>query len=87
MDLTNKNVCVTGRLQYGTRDIVHRVLTEHGANIHTTVTNRTDILICGKNVGSKYAKAIRLGIETWTENKLMEVFGQEINILILDIEI
>lgn len=87
MNLDNKRVCVTGRLQYGTRDIVHQVLREHGAHIDTSVTRYTNILICGDSPGSKLSKARAYGIEVWDEQKLMSIFGEEINILILDIDL
>ena len=38
-----------------------------------SVSKKTDIVIVGDSPGSKYDKALKLGIEIWNEDKLKEI--------------
>ncbi len=62
MDLKNKTVVVAGRfLGYKVHD-VRAALRARGAHIAQAVTSRTDLLVAGRNAGSKLAMAHTMGI-------------------------
>lgn len=69
LDVSGKNICLTGEFDCGGRPEVMEKLISLGANIHAGVTRRTDILIvggrgssawCAGNYGTKVKKALEL---------------------------
>ncbi len=70
----NKKMVITGTLNKS-RDEIKELLEDLGAQVTNSVTAQTDVLIVGENPGSKYQKALELGIETWNE----EIFNKNIN--------
>ena len=70
LNFLNKKFVVTGTLEnYGRDDIKH--LIENNGGIATdSVSKKTDVVIVGKNPGSKFEKAKSLGIEIWDEETL-----------------
>ena len=67
-NITNKKFVITGTISFMTRDEIK----EDGIT-SDSVSSKTDVVIVGDSPGSKYDKAIKLGIETWNEEKLKEV--------------
>lgn len=61
---TGKTVVVTGALSDFSRDEAKTLLTKLGAKVTGSVSKKTDFLIYGEDAGSKYDKAIALGIKT-----------------------
>ena len=43
-----------------------------GGNVTGSVSKKTDLVIAGADAGSKLTRAQELGIEVWTEEKLLE---------------
>jgi len=41
-----------------------------GAKVSSSVSKKTDFLIYGKDAGSKYEKAVSLGVTTVSEDKI-----------------
>ena len=41
----------------------------------SSVTKKTSVVIVGDNPGSKYTKALDLGIEVWDEDKFLELIN------------
>jgi len=70
----NKTFVLTGTLVGVTRDEASRFIENRGGKVTSSVTKKTSVVIVGDNPGSKYEKAISLGIEIWTEDKFMEYF-------------
>lgn len=69
LDFTNKNVCLSGDFNFGSKKQVEDYLCSKGAIIAKSVTGKLDILILGEagsaawkygNYGSKYEKACQL---------------------------
>ncbi len=67
----DKRVVLTGTMSLS-RNIVKSILEEHGAEISSSISKKTDYLIYGKNAGSKYKKALELGVKLISEEKLKE---------------
>lgn len=68
-NITNKTFVITGTLSIE-RDKLKEILESYGANVTTSVSNKTDVVIVGDNPGSKYDKAIELNIKVWNEEEL-----------------
>lgn len=62
----NKTIVVTGKVEPYTRDEVHALITSLGAKAGSSVSSKTDYLICGDKAGSKLDKARSLGVKVIT---------------------
>ena len=71
--ITNKKFVITGTISFMTRDEIKELLEKYDGIVSESVSSKTDVVIVGDSPGSKYDKAIKLGIETWNEDKLKEV--------------
>ena len=58
------------------RDEAKAKIEEYGGVCVSSVSKNTNIVVYGENAGSKYDKAVKLGIEIWNEEKLKEVIDQ-----------
>lgn len=65
---SGKTVVITGSFAAYTRDALRDRLTTLGAKVAETVSRNTDILLCGKDPGSKLHKAQSLGVLVWDES-------------------
>jgi DNA ligase (NAD+) len=74
---TNKKVVLTGSLQTMTRDEAKAKIEEFGGTCVSSVSKNTNIVVYGENAGSKYDKAVQLGIELMTEDVLLEKLGMK----------
>ena len=77
VDIENKNdniygktFVLTGSLENYTRDELTEILESLGGSVTSSVSKKTDVVIVGENAGSKYEKAIKLGITIWNEKDL-----------------
>lgn len=70
---TNKTIVLTGALENFTRPDLTKILLSHGANVTSSVSKKTDIVIAGADAGSKLTKAKELGIQIMTEPELMQI--------------
>ncbi|WP_316526157.1 NAD-dependent DNA ligase LigA [Kitasatospora brasiliensis] len=60
--LEGLTVVVTGTLAGHTRDGAKETLTSRGAKVTGSVSKKTDFVVAGDNPGSKYDKAVQLGL-------------------------
>jgi DNA ligase (NAD+) len=65
-------IVVTGKLENFTRNTIHEKLKSIGATAGSSVTKKTDYLICGEKPGSKLAKAKELGVPVLTEQEFLD---------------
>jgi DNA ligase (NAD+) len=69
-----KSICVTGKLNYFTRDSINEKIISLGAKAVGSVSKKTDYLITNESSGSsKYKKAIELNIPIITENEFLKM--------------
>ncbi|MDP3304908.1 MAG: NAD-dependent DNA ligase LigA [Erysipelotrichaceae bacterium] len=68
---SNKTIVLTGTLIAMTRSEASDWLISQGANVTSSVSKNTDLLIAGSEAGSKLAKAESLGVMVWDEERFM----------------
>lgn len=66
-----KTFVVTGTLVHYTRDEIKEKIENFGGKTSDSVSRKTSVVIVGDNPGSKYEKAVRLGIPIWDEEQLV----------------
>lgn len=71
--LTGKTVVATGTLKNYSRTEIKEKLESFGANVAGSVSKKTDYVIAGENAGSKYDKALKLGIKILNEDEFEEL--------------
>ena len=72
-----KTLCVTGRLNYFTRDSINEKITSLGAKTSGSVSSKTDFLVTNEASGSsKYKKALELNVPIITEDKFLAMIGE-----------
>jgi len=68
----DKTIVLTGTMSVS-RGVVKEMLEKLGAKVSGSVSKKTDYLIYGSDAGSKYDKAVKLGVETLTEDAMREM--------------
>ena len=68
----DKRVVLTGTMSVG-RGVIKEMLENLGAKVSGSVSKKTDFLIYGEEAGSKYDKAIKLGVKTLTESEMKAI--------------
>ncbi|MDN6968291.1 NAD-dependent DNA ligase LigA [Oenococcus sp. UCMA 17063] len=69
----DKKIVLTGKLDSWTRPQMQTWLEEHGANVSSSVSSKTDLLIAGSGVGSKLERANKLGIKVINEQDFINL--------------
>ena len=72
--VSGKTFVITGTLSRS-RDDIKEMLENYGGNVSSSVSKKTDIVIVGENPGSKYDKAMELGITIWNDEDLKKYVG------------
>ena len=70
---SGKTCVLTGSFEAMTRSEAADLIREQGGTVTSTVSGNTDILIVGKNPGSKYDKAKRLKVTIFAESALLDM--------------
>lgn len=68
----DKTFVLTGTLTNITRDKASEIIENNGGKVTSSVTRKTSVVIVGDNPGSKYDKAVSLGIEIWNEEEFLD---------------
>lgn len=76
-EFSEKTFVLTGTLNNITRDEASEIIENMGGKVTGSVSKKTSVVIVGDNPGSKYDKAINLGIEIWQENEFLEKINKE----------
>jgi DNA ligase (NAD+) len=69
--LSGKFILITGGLESMTRAEAERAAVEAGARVTSGVSKKTDFVVVGENPGSKYDRALQLGVETIDEQEFL----------------
>ncbi len=67
-----KTIVLTGKMEQYTRPEAKEKIETLGGKVTGTVSKNTDIVIAGEAAGSKYDKAVELGVTVWDEGQLAE---------------
>ena len=67
----NKSFVLTGSLLSITRNEAKETIENLGGNVNESVSKKTDVVIVGSDPGSKYNKALSLGITIWNEEEFL----------------
>jgi DNA ligase (NAD+) len=67
-----KTVVLTGTMSKS-RGLIKKELENLGAKVSSSVSKKTDYVIYGEDAGSKYDKAVELGVRTITEEQMNEL--------------
>ncbi|MEA3512803.1 MAG: NAD-dependent DNA ligase LigA [Campylobacterota bacterium] len=71
----DKTVVLTGTMSVS-RALIKKELEVLGAKVSGSVSKKTDYLVYGEDAGSKYDKAVQIGVKTLTEDE-MNILKQE----------
>ena len=66
-------IATTGKLENFTRSGINDKIISIGARAGSSVTGKTDYLICGEKPDSKLAKARELGVPVLTEQEFLDM--------------
>lgn len=72
-NFADKTIVLTGTLSNFTRPELTKLLQNFGANVTSSVSKNTDIVIAGEQAGSKLTKAQQLGIQIIDETELIKL--------------
>ena len=71
-EFTGKTFVITGTLVNYTRDEIKNLIESFDGKTSGSVSKKTDVVIVGSEPGSKYDKAVSLGITIWNEEEFLE---------------
>ncbi len=71
----DKHFVLTGTLENMTRNEAKKLIEENGGDVTSTVSSITTAVIVGTSPGSKYDKAVKLGIPIWNEEEFISNLG------------
>lgn len=71
--LSGKSIVFTGELKDFSRQQAEGLSRNLGANVSSSVSKNTNFVVAGENPGSKYDKALKLGVKIIDEDKFKEM--------------
>ncbi|RKX68575.1 DNA ligase (NAD(+)) LigA, partial [candidate division WOR-3 bacterium] len=71
--LQGKTFVFTGELESMTRKEAQELVLSLGGKVSSSVSGKTDFVVCGKNPGSKYRKALALGVKIINEDEFLKM--------------
>lgn len=74
--LSDKTFVFTGELCSLTRDEAQELIRRNGGRPSSSISSKTDYLVVGKEPGSKYSKAVKLGIKIIEEEEFLRMCGK-----------
>ncbi len=74
---TGKTVVLTGGLESMSRDDASRKIRDSGGHVSSSVSKKTDMVVAGKEAGSKLDKAQKLGVLVISEDEFLKMLGGE----------
>lgn len=77
--LAGKTFVLTGALSSLTRQEAQEMIEKLGGKVASSVSRKTDYVVVGENPGSKYEKALALGIRTLAEEQFLQMCREPVN--------
>lgn len=74
---SGKTVVLTGKMERFSRQEAKEKIEALGGSVTGSVSKNTDIVIAGEATGSKYDKAVKLGVTIWDETQFSEALDEE----------
>ncbi len=74
---TGKTVVITGTIEGLSRNEIKDIVERKGGKVAGSVSKKTDYVIVGEDAGSKYDKAVELGIEIIDEERLKKIVNND----------
>ncbi|MCK4224919.1 MAG: NAD-dependent DNA ligase LigA, partial [candidate division Zixibacteria bacterium] len=74
---SGKTFVLTGGLDSFTRDEARKIIEDLGGRVSSSVSKKTDFVVVGKDPGSKYDNALKLGVKTINEEEFKKLMGRE----------
>ena len=74
--LEGLTIVLTGGLDTLSRDEAARLAQQAGARVSSSVSKKTDFVVAGENPGSKYERAVQLGLEILDEDEFLRRLGR-----------
>ncbi|MHC4762032.1 MAG: NAD-dependent DNA ligase LigA [Planctomycetota bacterium] len=74
--LAGKTIVVTGSLGNFSRQQIEQKIKDNGGKTASSVSSKTDLVLAGKEAGSKLAKARSLGIKIIDEKQFLEMINE-----------
>ncbi|MDP9331077.1 MAG: NAD-dependent DNA ligase LigA [Actinomycetota bacterium] len=75
--LEGRTIVLTGGLESLSREVATERAEEAGARVASSVSKKTDFIVAGENPGSKYDKAVSLGVEIIDEAEFLKRLGEQ----------
>ena len=69
-------IVLTGSLESYTRDEAKEIIEKLGGNVSSSVSKKTDYVLVGSEPGSKYDKALELGVKILSEDDFKKMIGE-----------
>ncbi len=79
LPLKNQIWVITGTFENYSRDELSALLTQYGASVTGSVSNKTTVVLAGEKAGSKRTKAEQLGIKIMEAREFIDWLNQQIN--------
>ncbi len=76
LPLKGYKIVFTGALKSMTRSEAKELVKKLGAETPDSVSKKTTLVVVGEDPGSKYEKALKLGIKTITEEEFLKMIGR-----------
>lgn len=73
---SGKTVVLTGKMERFSRQEAKEKIEALGGSVTGSVSKNTDIVIAGEATGSKYDKAVKLGVTIWDETQFSEALDE-----------
>ena len=71
-EFKGKTFVLTGSLVNITRDKASEIIESLGGKVSSSVSSKTSVVVVGDSPGSKYDKALALGIPIWQEDEFLD---------------
>ena len=75
--ISGKTFVLTGTLPTLDRKTASEMIEQAGGKTSSSVSKKTDYVLCGENPGSKYTKAQELGVTILDEASFLALFNEE----------